>query len=343
MTLGFTPGRFYRGAKLTCINLLLHYRDGCKANCLYCGQARGVSGGAACKTLIRVEWPLRCLEEVIGRARALACGSASTGPFRFCVASITNPRAIGGEVEVVRRLHDSLHPPISALITPTIFPRGRMEELMEAGAEMIGIAVDCATPTLFELLRGRGAGGPHKWDVYMEGVRDAVGVAGDGRVGVHLIVGLGESEKEAVELIQAVHDMGAETHLFSFYPERGPLEGWRRPDLGQYRRVQLARYIIDMGYAEVGDLEFNDYGQITGFGVSQPILDRLVKGGEPFMTSGCPGCNRPYSNERPGEELRNFPFKPSPLDIARIRRQLISYRTPDNTLEYISRYLRSLS
>ena len=40
MTLGFIPGRFYRDAKLYCINLLLTYRGGCKANCAFCGLSR---------------------------------------------------------------------------------------------------------------------------------------------------------------------------------------------------------------------------------------------------------------------------------------------------------------
>jgi len=38
-------------------------------------------------------------------------------------------------------------------------------------------------------------------------------------------------------------------------------------------------------------------------------VDELQKkrGGEPFQTSGCTGCNRPYYNETPGEELYNYP------------------------------------
>ncbi len=40
MTLGFRRGKFYRNAKLGCINLLMEYDRGCIANCLYCGQAK---------------------------------------------------------------------------------------------------------------------------------------------------------------------------------------------------------------------------------------------------------------------------------------------------------------
>ncbi|EMR74670.1 hypothetical protein MBGDF03_01269 [Thermoplasmatales archaeon SCGC AB-540-F20] len=36
MTLGFKNGRFYRNAKLPCINLLLTYNSGCAGNCGYC-------------------------------------------------------------------------------------------------------------------------------------------------------------------------------------------------------------------------------------------------------------------------------------------------------------------
>ncbi len=96
-----------------------------------------------------------------------------------------------------------------------------MEALRAAGAERIGIAVDCATPELFSLLRGKLARGPHRFERYMKGVEEAVEVMGKGKVGVHLIVGLGETEREAVGLMQAVKDLGAETHLFALLPRGG--------------------------------------------------------------------------------------------------------------------------
>ena len=66
--------------------------------------------------------------------------------------------------------------------------------------------------------------------------------------GIHLIVGLGETEKEMVVTIQKGQDLGAYTHLFSFFPEKGsPMEKIPLPPLGQYRRIQLARWIINEG------------------------------------------------------------------------------------------------
>ncbi len=54
-------------------------------------------------------------------------------------------------------------------------------------------------------------------------MEEAVEVFGRGNVGVHFIVGLGETEREMVEAIQRAHDLGVPTHLFSFFPEEGSL------------------------------------------------------------------------------------------------------------------------
>jgi len=104
ITLGFSYGRFERGARLYCINLLLFFQDGCKANCLYCGQARDVARAAMCRTLIRVDWPLRKLDEVLDAYEAFVGNGTFARPYRFCVATITHPRAAKAEVEVIRRI-----------------------------------------------------------------------------------------------------------------------------------------------------------------------------------------------------------------------------------------------
>lgn len=46
------------------------------------------------------------------------------------------------------------------------------------------------------------------------------------------------------------------------------------------------------------------------------------------MTNGCPdrhgelACNRPFGSYRPGEEFRDYPFKPTPADLALVRQEL---------------------
>lgn len=338
--LGFSHGRFYRNAFPFTINTLLHFNSGCTANCLYCGQARGVAVSAMCRTLIRVDWPLRPLEEVVERLLNIVGSGTSFRPYRICVSDIEHPKAVDAMKEVVRILWLRVGMPISALISPTQFSIDDMKELKNLGVERIGIALDCATKELFEMLRGSRVGGPHRWERHLEGISDAVEAVGRGKVGVHLIVGLGESEEDAVRLIQQVHDMGAETHLFSFYPEQGTdLEGWIRPPVSQYRRVQLARYLIDNNLSRLEWMKFDSAGRIVDFGIPLPELEEVIGSGLPFTTSGCPGCNRPYANERPSEFPRNFPYVPRGQEIDRIRKQLTMYLPVENDIESLKRYL----
>jgi len=342
--------RFRGNAVPTSINLLLHFNDGCRANCLYCGQARESPPKPIDRDLIRVPWPLRSLDDVIEALKRVERCGLSFRPWRVCVASITNPRSVSALKEVVKRIRRSVSIPITALVTPTLFREEDFRELWRLGVDRIGIPIDCANPTLFDLLRGRKARGPHRWERYLRGFEEAIEVFGRGRVGIHIIVGLGETEKDCVDLMQRIHDMGGETHLFAFYPEPySVLSDWPRVHRGQYRRVQLARYLIDTEIARAEEMKFNSWGQITDFGIPKHILNEIIESGLPFTTSGCPGCNRPWANERPSDETpMNFPWIPRGTEIEIIKHELADYETPpratlENLIAYLERSLYCLS
>ena len=326
MTLRLKPGKFYRNARLGCINLLMEYDDGCRANCQYCGQAAEVSSGPDCKSLIRVEWPSYPLGKVIMATKK----AAERDPFvqRVCISALNSPGAPKDLVEMVKQVKAGTGLKVSTLITPSLFKRVDLERIKAAGAENATVAVDAATPELFEKLRGKGANGPHRWDRYISGVREAVAVFGNGDhgVGVHLIIGLGETEEEAIGFIQGCYDMGARVHLFSFFPEKGSaMEKWSQPPMEQYRRVQLARYLIDNKESRFEGMSF-DAGRLVEFGLPGDRIQDIIQKGTAFMTTGCPGCNRPYANETPTQAmkglLRNYPFPPSPQDVKIIENQI---------------------
>lgn len=327
ITLGFLPGRFYRNARLYCINLLLSYSNGCLANCAYCGLARGRRGSYQEKSFIRVEWPVYQLGEVIGRIKA-----RQERVKRICLSMITNRRAPEDVMAIVTRILSRLQIPLSLLATPTVLEEGHLWEFKRKGVERLGVAIDAATEGVFCRYRGGNVGGPHDWYQYWEFLKTALRVFGKGRVGVHLIVGLGETEQEMVKTIQGVQDLGGITHLFSFFPEKGSrLEKRPQPPVGQYRRIQLARFLIDSGLTRYQKMEFNPQGQILSYGLSGEELDRFIEIGTPFMTSGCPdrdgnvACNRPYGDSPPGPDIRSYPFRPNKIDLRSIRRQLRDY------------------
>ena len=327
MTLRFTPGLFYRDARLRCINLLLTYESGCKANCSFCGLAREKRKKHGDKDFIRVAWKAFETSEVLKRL-----ADPPSYVERVCISMITHPRSKKDAVDITRAIRNETELPVSLLITPTLLDRDDLLTMREAGADRIGVAIDCATPELFDQMRGAQVKGPHRWDRYWQIFEQTVEVFGRDMTGVHLIVGLGETEREMVEVMDRARRLGGTTHLFSFFPEKGScLEDRPQPPMGQYRRIQAARYLIDSDRIDKNDLSFDAQGRIIDFGLPDGELEKLLSNGVAFETSGCPGasgrtaCNRPYGNERPGPDIRNFPFTLEHEDLEKAMRELGSY------------------
>jgi biotin synthase len=328
MTLGMRKGLFFRGAELRCINLLMTYPEGCRGNCAYCGLQRERSQPDHQKSFIRVDWPLVSLDELISR-----CSIRKEKVSRICLSMITHRRALMDSKEILARLRAELPwVPLSLLCAPTLLNREELEAFRQIGVERPGIAFDAATKELFDALRGRGVNGPHRWEKYWRVFEQAVEVFGPKMVGVHLIVGLGETEREMACLMGRIIRAGGTIHLFCFFPEEGSMMArLPQPPVGQFRRVQLARYLMEEGMVTEEDLSFNESDQITSFGLPQGRLRDVIHLGIPFMTSGCPDqtgrtvCTRPYGDCRPGEDIRSFPFEPSPRDLEEIESQLATY------------------
>lgn len=334
MALGLEPGSFYRNAYPGSLNLLMTYQDGCRANCSYCGLARERRAEPEEGTFIRVKWPLYALDEIVVRlVHPPAAAAGKIGHLgRICISMVTHPRAESDCISILSRLGTKHGLPVSVLVSPTALKEAGafFRAVRAAGADRVGIAVDAATPGLFAAMRGRAVGGPHRWETYWSAVEQAVEVFGRGCVSIHLIVGLGETEKAMVGAIARANRLGAQAHLFSFCPEPGSLLSRHTPpSLGQYRRVQLAAYLLNRASLGAGDITFDDEGKITGYGGKlDALLGENWACGKPFMTSGCPdaggcvACNRPFGNERPGPVLRNYPFLPGPQDMEAIKGQI---------------------
>ncbi len=324
MTLGFAPGWFHRNARLRCVNLLLTYADGCKANCSFCGLARE---NRTDSKFIRVAWKAYPTDEVIERLQ-----SAPDHVGRVCVSMITHPRCRQDVLRICGRVFKETGLATSLLISPTLLKRDDLVAMKDAGADRIGVAIDGATEDIFNRFRGKPVRGPHRWEKYWTIFEQALEVFGEGMAGVHLICGLGETEQEMVSAISRARNLGGCTHLFSFFPEKGSvMEDHPSPPLGAYRRVQLSRRLIDNDLTRAHKMEFDQKGRVLDFGVPDSELAEALRSGDPFETSGCPGpdgrvaCNRPYGNEKPGGPIRNFPFSPEKEDLEEIVQQLKEY------------------
>ena len=332
ITLGIMPGKMHRCGCTRCLNLLLTYPEGCRANCAYCGLARHreAERDYADRNFIRVDWPAVPLEQVID---IVARDGASSAFHRMCISMITHPRSDADTVSVLQRWTARVDPsaiPVSILSNPTTMTRADVQRLRDLGADIFTVALDAATPAIFDRTRGKGVQSPHTWTKYWQILMDAREIFGANKFGAHIIIGMGETEQEALVLVQQLVDLGGHSHMFCFFPEKGSLmDHLPATPRDQWRRVQLARYLIDYKDVRVEQMKFDGYGRVTHFGVSPAELDAVIDAGVAFRTSGCPGkfaedvsaCDRPYGDSPPSD-IASYPFQPARADLRKIRRQL---------------------
>jgi len=324
--LGLKPGRIHR-CRCTCINLLQNYPEGCYANCTYCGLARERPGVPEDNTFIRVAWPLFPTDLV---AEKIAEQEARRGVGRVCIAQVQDHRAYHDLVDMTERIRRAApEVPISALVSATTLDETRLERIKAAGADIIGVGLDAASSELFYTTRGRGARGPHDWDYHWQIIRAARRIFGPLKVNCHIIVGLGETDRDLFELFYRLKSEQIAGYLFSFNPEPGTvMQDVPRAPIDRLRRIQLVKYLIEHHDLPRGAVHFDEQDAIARLDAPQATIRAAVESGVPFMTNGCPdrtgqvACNRPYGSYRPGEAYRDYPFRPDAGDLAVINQQM---------------------
>lgn len=310
--------RGFLSAEPTTAYLLTFRKDKCTANCGFCPQARSSSGAA--DMLSRVSWPVFTADRVMPKLAASTC-SGKIG--RVCIQALNYPTVLEDLLTIIRMMKSAgSEAPISVACQP--LNKRKMQKLEEAGVERVGIPLDAATEEIFDRVKGLRVHGPYSWQRQHEALSDAIEVFGRGRVSTHLIMGLGETEKDIFERIQWCTNKGILPALFSFTPIRGTtLEKLPQPPISRYRRIQLGRHLMVKGRIKLENMDFDEKGLIVGFGVSDKSLRSAVRSGMPFLTSGCPNCNRPFYNEKPSGPIYNFPAPLTPQQIEEIEEDLV--------------------
>jgi lipoyl synthase len=293
------------------------YKNGkCSANCGFCPQAK--ESKSSVDLLSRVSWPIFPIENVLTVLDELAKQGKIK---RVCIQALNYTQVFAQLVALVKTIKKRSSVPVSVSCQP--LNKRNIQLLAEAGVDRLGIALDAATEGLFEKVKGKEVGNPYKWENQFVLLREALAVFGKGNVSTHVIVGLGETEKEAVQIIQNCVDMRVLPALFAFTPIRGTaLENDSPPTLESYRRVQVARYLIVNSLSRLDNIQFDINNKIAGFGLTNQKLELIIESGEPFLTSGCKDCNRPYYNEKPKGPIYNYPTKPNNEEKEKIKHQL---------------------
>ncbi|MBF0502520.1 MAG: radical SAM protein [Candidatus Riflebacteria bacterium] len=279
----------------------LLWDPGCRGSCSFCPRGEGNPDE---ERLSRVVWPEFSFDEVVARLTTMP-GCIR----RICLQTGWNPDTENVLRDLARRLKApgmplcvTLHPSQSALA----------EQLLQESADQIGIGFDAASPTTY--LR-------HKKRPWQEDFPALCKLLEKfpGLIEIHLIYGLGDSEKTFIETMETLMMQGGAVALFALTPTRKNTAELAPPALDSWRRIQVFRHLREQGLIAINNCRFEN-DRLVSFGVPGRELRQILIDGTAFRTSGCGDCNRPFYNERPGGVWYNFP---RPLTTAEARRAFL--------------------
>jgi len=265
---------------------------------------------------------------------------------RICFQCLDYPGLPRELMELIRYFRNEIayHGSLSASINPVsseiIF------ELKRTGLDFISIPLDVPTGKLYQKMKIEGAtdaesssetpdacNEPKTFDEVLASLEGSVSVFGDGKVTTHLIVGLGENDREMIERLHWLACRKINVGLFAFTPLAGtPMYDKLPPAMGRYRAIQLSHYLLTECQLDMNIFNFGPEGKLVGYNegnipdeIRREILQKDIFGGVCFRTTGCPDCSRPYYNERPGRTPYNYPRALSSEEIKEARTAIVNY------------------
>jgi len=279
----------------------------CTGRCKYCTQA--CDNGVDKKYLSRVTWPKFSLNTSLERI------TTTDEAGRICIQTLKYSKLPSDLIGMVTAIKKVSALPLSVCINP--LPKELLVQLKNVGVERVGIGLDCASHGVFKKIKPG-----FSWDCYTQFIEDVVDVFGFGTV--HLIVGLGETDKEMVKQIQRLTDMNCSVGLFAFTPIKGTNLSLKPPEIGRYRALQLVHYLIVHDLAVDKNMIFKN-SRIQSIDIPASILENALKSSRMFQTSGCPDCNRPMYNESPRGVKYNYSTILTSEEIRKANKELNNY------------------
>ncbi|MFO8192482.1 MAG: radical SAM protein [Bacillota bacterium] len=270
----------------------------CLMKCSFCPQ--GVGDKETLNRLGRISWPEYAWVDVKKAFKQ----AEEAGIERVCLQSVRHEDGIETLLGQIKRLTTELSIPLS--LSAWIRDKDEAKTLFAAGVERMSISIDVINAEAFRKIKG---GLQQKRLDLLLNCAEMF----PNKMSTHLICGLGETEYEALSMIDKLNQASVTIALFAFIPLRGTdLENAEPPALDSYRRIQAGYYLLRNKAMTFTDFKFIK-GRLSSCGLMKSELADILSRGEAFETSGCPGCNRPYYNERPGRTIYNY-HRPLSMD-----------------------------
>ncbi len=252
----------------------------CLYTCGYCAQSAISNADGA--YLSRIPWIPFSLDTIMDAIKR------KKEAFKRICLQVVSSENVESELIAMLPIWVGLDIPVSLSIRIT--ERSQVHYYFSMGIDRLGFSIDVIDPIAYRQIRK----GNQKQDLDL-----LFQVSSDfpEKVTTHLIIGLGETQKQGAELMQRLIDHRITIGLFPFTPVRGtPLENKPSPPVTQYRELLCLLYWMNLRRLRSEQVSFTSYGTLMG-----TIEDQIGEKAPPkvFSTSGCAYCYRLYYNDRP--------------------------------------------
>lgn len=264
--------------------LMLDGIDGkCVYDCAYCTHARTAMSDSS--YLSRIKWKEIELSQIIENLNIFE---------RICFQTVNYIGYKEDLVNAIKKIREH-NKDILISVSTRVSNFEEIDEYIKVGVNQIGIAIDVANKELHKKYR--------TWDLDFTLSLIKYGAQKyPGSITTHIIVGLGENDKDLYKIFRRMKELNVQVALFAFTPiKHTKLEKGLPPSLERYRRIQILRYIIFEENKEPA-IEFDEDGNIKEIKFDKYEMEKIGKTEKAFYTSGCSHCTRPYYNDKPGEK-----------------------------------------
>ncbi|UMZ73970.1 radical SAM protein [Natranaerofaba carboxydovora] len=268
----------------------------CVNDCAYCAQAKSSFGSN--DRLSRVIWPKCDLDTLLWGIKV----GEKNGLKRLCIQEVKSEDISYDLVKIIRAIKKNSDLPIS--FSSNACNSNDVYKLLSLGIDKIGVSLDVCEPSKYSEYKG---------GLLNERINFIIKTALNypGKISTHIIVGLGETDRELLRVCSELLKANVEIGLFAFTPLKGTkLNNKKPPSIIRYRKIQAAVYLLKNNFVDFERLIFdncNKNGELVGMRIYPGDFKKYLDSGNAFMTAGCKDCNRPYYNEKPQDTPYNYP------------------------------------
>ena len=211
----------------------------CQNSCTFCSQGKFAKSSDS--LLSRVTWPKYEIKTVLEKLKEKQNDKIK----KICFQVVSYPGYFEDFLQILDLFRAELSIPIGASIN--VSSMDEIDELFGHNLANLGIAIDASSDSIYKKVKNNKS----SFDTNLQLIIKAAN-SYPSRVTAHIIAGLGETDRDLLNLFSTLLVNRANIALFAFTPVKGTiLENYPRISIERYRYIQFVLEYLKKKYLEI--------------------------------------------------------------------------------------------